>query len=636
MKKLFVLIAAALLVLLVPSSAFADEAYSIYSDDVYITVQENNVIGVTEVLTVDFTQPRHGIYYTVPYKGTWKNYINGEWTEVRYTQRITDFNVDGRQFELSKDGANLVAKIGDPDEYVTGRQVYTVTYMCNMGDNGFDTFDMFYKNVLNCYAEDTIENASFTITFPKDFDKTKVNVTLGSSLSDDTAGVVWEKDGLTLKGNITRPLRGGEHVTVWAEFPDDYFQGETDPEAAWNIGILIATGVCVVTALIMWLLLGRDSRVYPTVEFYAPDGMTPAEAGYVIDGCVDDKDVIALLLYWADKGNLRIDEPEKGNLILTKLRDLPEDAKNFERIMFGRLFQLGDMVSVSSLKQSFYTTMEQTKTSVKNYFESSKARRVFTQSSKRARSVMAVVTMLPIAVVMFKLSYDFLDKLAWAAGLAVAAGWVISLPVMKLAGVFEHWRSTPAGKRFGSFLLYSLLLIVVFAVYLFVVPLVMETAYGLADEVLYATAASAVVMMALTVIMRKRTDKGNEWYGKLLGFKNFIEKAEKERILLLVEQNPSYFYNVLPYAYVLGVTDKWAKKFEGIGVQPPAWYGGYYGANMFNTMVFTSYMTRNLYGFQAAMTSRPPQSSGKFGGGGFGGGGFSGGGFGGGGAGGSW
>jgi uncharacterized membrane protein len=365
--------------------------------------------------------------------------------------------------------------------------------------------------------------------------------------------------------------------------------------------------------------------------------MTPAEAGYVIDGCVDDKDVIALLLYWADKGNLRIDEPEKDNLILTKLRDLPGDAKNFENIMFNRLFQSGDMVSVSSLKQSFYLTMEHTKTSVSNYFESSKERRVFTKSSKRARSAMAVITMLPIAAVMFKLGSDFFDNMLWAAGIAVFAGWVVSLPVMKLAGVFERWRSTTAGKRIGGFLLYSLLLAAVFAVYIFVVPFVMETAYGLADEVLYVTAAAAVVMMVLTVIMRKRTEKGNEWYGKLLGFKNFIEKAEKERIQLLVEQNPSYFYNVLPYAYVLGVTDKWARKFEGIGVEPPVWYGGYYGAHMFNTMVFTSYMTRNLYGFQTAMTSRPPQSSGKFGGGGgFGGGGFSGGGFGGGGAGGSW
>lgn len=642
MKKLFVIVAAALLlVLMTPSPAFADEAYTIKSDDVHITVQENNVISVAETLTVDFSQPRHGIYYVVPYRGTWKNYINGEYTEVRYNQRIYDFSVEGNKYELSRDGGSITAKIGDPDKYVSGRQVYTVSYKCNMGDNGYDEFDMFYKNIINCHEGDYIENASFRVTFPKDFDETKVNVTMGEAYSEDTGGVVWEKDGLTLKGRAARTLHGGEHITVWAEFPDDYFQGETDPEAAWNTGLYIVTGVCVLVSLLLWLLLGRDDRVYPTVEFYAPGGMTPAEAGYVIDGCVDDKDVVALLLYWADKGYIRINGREKDDFDLAKLRDLPQDAKGFEKIMFGKLFAGRDTVSVSSLKQSFYSTMEHTKTSVTNYFESAKSRRVFTESSKRARAVMAVITVIPIAAVMFKLSYDFFDDLLWAAGLAVLAGWIVSVPVMRLAGVFERWRSTPPGKRMGGFLLYSLLLAAVFAAYIFVVPRIMETAYGLAPEVMFATAASAVLMLALTVIMRKRTQKGNEWYGKLLGFRNFIEKAEKERILLLVEQNPSYFYNVLPYAYVLGVTDKWAKKFEGIGVEPPAWYGGYYGMSMFNTMVFTSYMTRNLYGFQTAMASRPAQSAGRFGGGrfgggGFGGGGFSGGGFGGGGAGGSW
>ena len=35
-----------------------------------------------------------------------------------------------------------------------------------------------------------------------------------------------------------------------------------------------------------------------------------------------------------------------------------------------------------------------------------------------------------------------------------------------------------------------------------------------------------------------------------------------DRINALAEENPSYFYDVLPYAYVFGLTDTWAKKFE--------------------------------------------------------------------------
>ena len=49
-----------------------------------------------------------------------------------------------------------------------------------------------------------------------------------------------------------------------------------------------------------------------------------------------------------------------------------------------------------------------------------------------------------------------------------------------------------------------------------------------------------------------------------MGFRNFIETAEVDKINELVEENPSYFYDILPYAYVFKLTDKWVKKFENI------------------------------------------------------------------------
>ena len=137
--------------------------------------------------------------------------------------------------------------------------------------------------------------------------------------------------------------------------------------------------------------------------------------------------------------------------------------------------------------------------------------------------------------------------------------------------------------------------------------------------------------------MRKRTPRGSELLGRLLGFKNFLERAEKDRIEKLVEANPSYFYDVLPYTYVLGVTDKWAKNFEDLAVQPPNWYRDSYGqGDIFSPLVFQAYMFHSMNMMGSAMVSHPAQSfngNSGFGGGSFGGGGggFSGGGFGGGG-----
>lgn len=52
-------------------------------------------------------------------------------------------------------------------------------------------------------------------------------------------------------------------------------------------------------SFILWLLFGREPRYTTTVEFYPPEGMTPAEMGYLIDGSIDDKDIMSMIVYYA-------------------------------------------------------------------------------------------------------------------------------------------------------------------------------------------------------------------------------------------------------------------------------------------------------------------------------------------------
>ncbi len=628
MKKFtLMLLIAALVLVCVPGAALADDAYDITGYDVYVKVSESNVLDVVERITVDFKENRHGIFHEVQ--------VAGDYEGARYTTRVYDYNVDGVPFELSRSGDYLSAKIGDPDEYVYGEQQYLITYKCVVSDPSHDAFDKFYRNIINCAYGDTIQNAVFVIELPKDFDESEVNVTLGSYGSTDNSSVAWEKDGKLLKGHALRPIDGGEIMTVRMKFPEGYFVNETTGDP-WDILLYVLSGALVLLSLILWFVFGRDDRIFPTVEFYAPDGMTSAEAGYVIDGCVDDKDVVSLILYWADKGYLRIDEKEKNEFELVQLKYLDEDAKPYEKTMFSKLFREGNAVALSSLKYSFYTTMAATKTGVSSYFESVKEKQLFTKQSKRARAFMGLATMLPIALALFH--YIFSDTYEVMAGVvgAVIISVIISVPVFILVRVAEKWRSTKHGSRIAGLVVSVVLLSLAILGYIVITPF----AFSMASwGVVLATAGATLAMVPLTIIMKKRTRLGGEWLAKLIGFKNFIEKAEKDRILMLVEQNPSYFYNILPYAYVLGVTDKWAKNFEGIGLEPPGWYRGYYGSPVFNAWMFTSMMTHNMSHFQSTMVSKPASSGGGYGGGGgggFSGGGFSGGGFGGGGVGGSW
>lgn len=91
----------------------------------------------------------------------------------------------------------------------------------------------------------------------------------------------------------------------------------------------------------------------------------------------------------------------------------------------------------------------------------------------------------------------------------------------------------------------------------------------------------------------------------------------KKKLEELVLQDPAYFYNILPYTYVLGVSDKWIKKFEVIALQAPDWYAG---NTAFNMVAFGALMDSTMSTASAAMSSSPSCSGGSSGGGSAGGG----------------
>lgn len=142
-------------------------------------------------------------------------------------------------------------------------------------------------------------------------------------------------------------------------------------------------------------------------------------------------------------------------------------------------------------------------------------------------------------------------------------------------------------------------------------------------------------------VMPRRTPYGNEMLGRIRGFKRFLETAEKDQLEKLVEENPEYFYNILPYTYALGISNKWIEQFETIAMKEPDWYDN---NSPFDMHDFNHFMNNTMSSVKDAMSSTPSSSGGSSGGssssgsssgGGSSGGGSSGGGSGGGG-GGSW
>ena len=136
----------------------------------------------------------------------------------------------------------------------------------------------------------------------------------------------------------------------------------------------------------------------------------------------------------------------------------------------------------------------------------------------------------------------------------------------------------------------------------------------------------------------KRNKDSLKTLGDLLGLKKFIETAEKDKLEKLVEDDPEYFYAVLPYAYLLEISNKWIKKFEDIMEVNPDWFEGdsFNSSNLSNiskSMVIITTPTfdnggisRSSGGGGGGYSSSSSSYSSSSGGGGHSGGGFGGGG----------
>ena len=616
MKKIFVLLVL-LLVLLTPATVFADDnsdEYTIDGYDVEMVVSENNTFQITENIDAYFYIYKHGIFRTIPINNT---IIREDGSKSSSRADITDITVN-EMYEAYNEAGYKVIKIGDPNYTLIGEKSYEISYLYNIGKDRVSDKDEFYFNIIGSEWDTTIQNISFKIIMPKEFDESKLGFSVGyegSSGYDDNLTYTVQENVIT--GTYMGTLYPGDALTIRMELPEDYFVGESS-NFNWGSIISIILGVVfVLISFILWLLLGRDKPVIETVEFYPPNGYNSARVGFIYNGKSQNEDVVSLIVYLANKGYIEIEEEGK-KFVFRKLKEY--DGENQEESIFMEgLFKNRTEVREADLKNTFYLTVAKVIDTINNK-DSREA--IFESKFPIKRGIVAIMMIVLTILITARPALDYFgdDIMSMVLGIVlplIGIFWIF-------AGLFDR-RKSVGGKLFG--IIGGTLFIIVPFFVLMWYPLLQDPSYMIA----YLVGIVCLIIMSLFYyILPKRTQFGNEMLGKIAGFKNFLELVEKPKLEAMVMENPSYFYDILPFTYVLGLSDKWIEKFENITIQPPDWYRS---NTTFNTIMFGHFMTSTMRSSSVAMASRPQSRSG--GGGGFSGGGFSGGGLGGGG-GGSW
>lgn len=595
----------------IPWTVSADEGgFTTDSYKVNIETKANHEVLVSEEIQVNFSAPRHGLYRYIP--------DGGKYYSVR------DIEVDGFMYDTYEESGNQVVQIGDPDVTVSGVQTYRIHYRVVGYRDDDETKDMLSLDLLPTGWSTPIQYAEVTLMLPRPVEDMKFYSGAYGEKEEGNACFNIGTDGMKVHAVSRNVLPKGVGLTVKADLPEGYWVNPASRDDSLP-AMYGALGVLGMLMLLLWLFVGRDNPIIQTVEFYPPEGMDPLEAAYIGNDRVVPRDLAALFMYLANKGYVTITSNGKKNFRMSKAAEIGGNETGYTRQVFRALFSGGrSEVTLKCLPESFGETAAKINGEVKDVC--SGKRRNFSAVSKVGRVAgLFCCLLIPFLAGCFYFYLTF----GFFAGLCVTAlcPLVILISMWSLVSKTDAFRTKKKPVR------------IVISLLIMLAAVLLEASVIVRDYPVLAAVFTVSVLAAAvaTIFVRKRMN--NEIYGRVLGFREFIRTAEYDRLKMLSNEDPAYYFNILPYAFIFGMSTKWADKFAEFPIPQPEWYRSDAPFDpMFGHWMFVntgSGLNSAANGYYRAVGSGMLSGALDSGSGGFGGGGFSGGGFGGGG-GGSW
>lgn len=585
MRRILIPVILSFLLLPLSAESFVMDRYS-----VSVAVDSARVMHFEEQMDLDFLYPSHGIIRDIQcYFPGYDGYpaTHAEVSDIRASE------AEG----VRSDGRFVSIVLGDADRLISGPHSFAISYDFDMGKDYYDDYDEVYINIVSADGWDTyIGEVDYSIALPFPVSADRIWVTHGQYGSVDRLPFSLSADGLVVSGSASS-LSPGEALTVRIEMDEGYFIDAVDPYAMarrFFIVGLVLTAAVVVAAAFLFFRFGRQGHVIAPVEFDPPEGLSPMDLSYILDGSVGDDAVGAMLFYWADKGYVEIEEDERGRFTFSVIR-MPEGLERREAALFDSFFTAGK-VDVSVLRRSrFPEALRRTVIpAIADFF--SGPRELYDEKGSRARRAMVALTaLLAIIHVAIAAAICGTGSLPVAAVIAFMAFMASrALSVRNVPGpaiLFMVFFFTALGFSYVSFL-----------------SSVVPSAIAIAETLSFLV--PLFILSVITPRMIRRSGYGMDIYSKTLGFKEYIDKVEKDRIAMLSEEDPRYFYHILSYAMVFGLADRWCSKFSGITVEDVSWYRPYGGISDLMAYSFFARRWRSIYRHDVM----PPRSSGGRGG----------------------
>lgn len=315
------------------------------------------------------------------------------------------------------------------------------------------------------------------------------------------------------------------------------------------------------------LSVRKKRKAVRPVEYYAPRGYSPIDVMLSYYGKKSSPRELfnPLMLYWAQKGYITIEEDCKRGLKLTKLKNMPTTSDSpthsIQLNLFNSMFGSSDV---------FYTLTATYADGANLNSFMNKVKKCADKGNAELSKKLSIASVIIAAICLITSTGIFI---AYIGGVAVVA-------VFSTIGIFALWSFLKYGNLNSAEKKRINILITLFFCCWGGIPFVLMVYAGIDAGIDIAISVVSIFASAVAniyLISKKidiRSDKNLEVYGRIDSFKTFLVQAELDKLETLVEDDPDYFYDILPYCYILKITEKLKPKFDKIALDGPSWYLG--------------------------------------------------------------
>lgn len=512
-----------------------------------IQVQSKHRLVVTETLTVHYEDKISGITRVIPYEGYRFDPAKNEVMQYRMVLDQVEADTD---YTVRKQAGKAYLTIDGSEAGAGGTQIYTLKYRLSCYQDTDDAEDLLYCNLLPYGWESAVNAANISITMPKDFEQTGIQMyryTGGSWAASDVAYTASGKSiSLFLKAE---DIQNNPQLSMQIKLPDGYFKGERSL-IPMQIFFYALIAVITVGVVVLWWMFGRSVKAAKS-EPVEKHKLTPIEDAYLLRGTVSETDVAAFLTYWAKNGIVRIIQLSASDYSITCLAPLDKGAKSFEFTLYDALF--GDGVqthTAGAAAARIRRCLPKLKRQVAKQCASLCGGRLYTLESSCVKYAALLLSVLPTLIVLAVGGHLELDYSAKFMGLISSATLLLSHSTILI--LKKNWRNMQKLFRILFLAICAVLELTIFGGMIYYA----FSSLHIGVQMIFALLAS-LVLLGVSLLSGRRSSGYQLQLSLLLAYKRYLKNPQLANVDV-----SDFYYTRLPQAYVLRVGKLFSKKCD--------------------------------------------------------------------------